>query len=265
MDDYSSLTCFLTVGYGNLAPATSAGQALFCVYALFGIPLFLFFMAILGRALSDAWDRTVQRWIIRNNKGLKYMSFLLLLALGFVVFLGIPAIVFAIIDEWTYTTSLYFVAVTLTTVGFGDVLPMGPRNTVERGMYVIGIVGWLFLGLTFASVIFTKVSKFYEKADNAIAKRMVSGLAKRRRFHPCGCLRGEDCTAKVQAGPKTDEQDHVALADGEQTNELEVDVMQLNDVEDSVVNKNLEDGVENLDPVKDDVEDSNVDPVTTNL
>ena len=244
----------LTVGYGNLAPATSAGQALFCVYALFGIPLFLFFMALLGKALSDAWDRTIQRWIIRNNKSLKYMSFILLLTLGFVIFLGIPAIIFTIIDEWTYTTSLYFVAVTLTTVGFGDVLPTGPRNAVERGMYVIGIVGWLFLGLTFASVVFTKVTKFYEKADSAIAKRMVSGLARRRRFHPCGCLRGEDCTAKVQAGPKTDEQvERVALAD-EQTNELELDVMQLNDVEDGMEN-------ENIDPVKDDVESENVDPV----
>ena len=197
-------------------------------------------MAILGKALSDAWDKTVQRWIIRNNKSLKYISFFLLLTLGFVIFLGIPAIIFAIIDEWTYTTSLYFVAVTLTTVGFGDVLPTGPRNTFERGIYVIGIVGWLFLGLTFASVVFTKVTKFYEKADNAIAKRMVSGLTKRRRFHPCGCLRGEDCTAKVQAGPKPDEQvEHVALAD-EKTSELEMDVMQVNDVENGVENKNLD-------------------------
>lgn len=227
----------LTVGYGNLAPSTSTGQALFCVYALFGIPLFLFYMAILGKALSDAWDRSVQRWIIRNNKSLKYMSFLLLLGLGFVIFLGIPAIAFAVVDEWSYTTSLYFVAVTLTTVGFGDVLPTGPRNTFERGMYVIGIVGWLFLGLAFTSVIFTKVTKFYEKADNAIATRMVSGLAKRRRFHPCGCLRRQDCSAKVKADEPLESAENDP---GIEMNELEGNGMKVDDVEDALVTTNVE-------------------------
>ena len=225
------------VGYGNLAPATSTGQALFCVYALFGIPLFLFFMALLGKVLSDAWDKTVQRWIIRNNKYLKYFSFLLLLILGFVIFLGIPAIIFTIIDDWSYTTALYFVAVTLTTVGFGDVLPQGPRNTFERGMYVIGIVGWLFLGLTFATVVLTKVTKFYEKADHVIATRMVSGLTRRRRFHPCGCLKGEGCTAKVEAGVNAEQAECDTL---HETMELGVDAMQVNDVEDDMVNKNLD-------------------------
>ena len=231
-----------------MAPETIAGQILFCVYALFGIPLFLFFMALLGGVLSNAWDKTVQRWIVRNNKTLQCMSFFLLLSLGCFFLLVIPAIVFTVIDDFTYTTSLYFVAVTLTTVGFGDILPTGPRDTFTRGIYVIGITGWLFLGLTFASVMFTKVSKFYEKADNAIATKMISGLIKRRRFHPCGCLRGQDCTAKVEAGtqsdelltPHADEQsgshtneqpEHNTEAEIENSNESETDTMKINDVE----------------------------------
>ena len=239
-----------------MAPETTAGQILFCVYALFGIPLFLFFMALLGGVLSNAWDRTVQRWIVRNNKTLQCMSFFLLLGLGCFLLLVLPAIVFTVIDDFTYTTSLYFVAVTLTTVGFGDILPTGPRDTFTRGIYVIGIAGWLFLGLTFASVMFTKVSKFYEKADNAIATKMISGLVKRRRFHPCDCLRGQNCTAKVKAGTQSDEQvtSHADEQSGpyadeqsgpradeqpefdteieiEKSNESETDAMKINDVE----------------------------------
>lgn len=180
------------------------------------------------------------------------MSFLLLLALGFFLFMGIPAIIFAIIDDWRYTTSLYFVAVTLTTVGFGDVLPTGPRDTFERGMYVVAVVGWLFVGLTFASVVFTKVTQFYEKADSAIATRMASGMAKKRRFHPCGCFRGQDCTATVKAvEPQADDkclEPQTDNATNESTTELELemkindvkdgveaDTMKINDVEDSVV------------------------------
>lgn len=229
MDLCHSSFIFLTVGYGNLAPVTAVGQTLFCFYALFGIPLFIFYMAILGRALSDVWDRTVQRWIIRNNKGLKYMSFLLLLAMGFVLFLAIPAIIFATIDEWPYTTSLYFVAVTLTTVGFGDVLPEGPRDTFRRGIYVTAIVGWLFVALAFTSVVFTKVSKFYEKADTVIATKMVTRLKKRSFIHACGCLRGQDCTAKVEAEQQpenTEDNRNVEV------HELEGDKIEIDDVED---------------------------------
>lgn len=207
-------------------------------------------MALLGGVLSNAWDNTIQRWIIRSNKSLKCMSFFLLLGSGCFLFLALPAIVFAVVDDYTYTTSLYFVAVTLTTVGFGDILPTGPRDTFLRGIYVIGIVGWLFLGLTFASVMFTKVSKFYEKADNAIATKMVSGLVKRRRFHPCGCLRGKDCSAKVKARTQSDDEELEPQADDQtgsdtdgqlehnteaaeidKSNESETDTMKINDVE----------------------------------
>jgi len=218
------------IGYGNLAPATSAGQTLFCFYALFGIPLFLFYMAILGRTLADLWDRSVQRWIIRNNKSLKYMSILLLLALGFTLFFGIPAIVFAIVDEWSYSTALYFVAVTLTTVGFGDILPTGPTNTVERGLYLIGIVGWLFLGLAFVSVIFTKVTAFYEKADKIITSKVM--LKKKPRFHLCGCLKGQNCS-------------DVSQDDIETIDDIQDDVIPNKSIKgNDMVLKDLEDGKE---------------------
>lgn len=158
------------------------------------------------------------------------MSLILLLLLGFVLFFGIPAIVFAFIDEWSYSTSLYFVAVTLTTVGFGDVLPMGPRDTFERGMYVVGIVGWLFLGLAFVSVLFTKVTKFYEKADKIITTRVASGLIRRHRFHACSCLRGQDCSAKVNAEEQLEREEDTDV----EMNELENGTMKVDDVEDSV-------------------------------
>jgi len=133
------------------------------------------------------------------------MSILLLLTTGFVLFFGIPAIVFAVIDKWPYTTALYFVAVSLTTVGFGDVLPSGPSNTVERGLFLIGVVGWLFLGLAFASVIFTKVTAFYEKADKIITIRVTSGIFKKKpRFHLCGCLRGHNCSDDTQEAKDTE-------------------------------------------------------------
>ncbi|CAJ0583820.1 unnamed protein product, partial [Mesorhabditis spiculigera] len=54
-----------TIGYGNIAPRTVAGQALSVLYALFGIPLVLAILSQFGRTLtnlvSDWWQKYRQR------------------------------------------------------------------------------------------------------------------------------------------------------------------------------------------------------------
>ena len=39
---------------------------------------------------------------------------------GFVAFFLLPAVCFMLIEDWSYTDALYYCAITLTTVGFGD-------------------------------------------------------------------------------------------------------------------------------------------------
>ena len=49
------------LGYGHLAPATTAGRACTIVYAIFGIPLLLILLARLGRifchSMHKFWSR----------------------------------------------------------------------------------------------------------------------------------------------------------------------------------------------------------------
>ncbi|XP_065304503.1 TWiK family of potassium channels protein 18-like [Dermacentor albipictus] len=45
-------TVFTTIGYGNIAPSTSAGRAATIAYALFGIPLLLMVLADLGKLFT---------------------------------------------------------------------------------------------------------------------------------------------------------------------------------------------------------------------
>lgn len=41
---------------------------------------------------------------------------------GMIVFLAIPAGLFSIMEQWSYVDSFYYAFITLTTIGFGDLV-----------------------------------------------------------------------------------------------------------------------------------------------
>ncbi len=45
------------------------------------------------------------------------------LLLGITILMCIPALAFVFIEKWTYADALYVAFVTLTTIGFGDLVP----------------------------------------------------------------------------------------------------------------------------------------------
>ena len=61
-------------------------------------------------------------------------SFLLII---FVIFLLGGALLFSLLFQWTPTTSLYFVFTTLSTIGFGDVLPGDSLTFLLCGGYIV--------------------------------------------------------------------------------------------------------------------------------
>lgn len=53
----------------------------------------------------------------------RVISAVLSILLGCLVFLAVPTVVFQKMESWSFLESLYFVVITLTTVGFGDYVP----------------------------------------------------------------------------------------------------------------------------------------------
>lgn len=56
---------------------------------------------------------------------------LLYLIPGIVIFLFLPSLIFSYFENWSYTVSLYYSFVTLTTIGFGDYVPTFDPNQVR--------------------------------------------------------------------------------------------------------------------------------------
>jgi len=53
----------------------------------------------------------------------RVISAVLSILIGCLIFLAVPTVVFQKVEDWSFLESLYFVVITLTTVGFGDYVP----------------------------------------------------------------------------------------------------------------------------------------------
>ncbi|XP_070769331.1 potassium channel subfamily K member 10 [Enoplosus armatus] len=157
-------TIITTIGFGNLSPRTWYGQ-LFCVcYALVGIPMFGILLAGVGDHMGTVLRRAVAKietlFLKRKVRPttVRVISAVLSILIGCLIFLAVPTVVFQKVEDWSFLESLYFVVITLTTVGFGDYVPGGDR---EGGMFFKPLVWlWIVFGLAYFASILTMIGNW---------------------------------------------------------------------------------------------------------
>ncbi|XP_060158998.1 potassium channel subfamily K member 4 isoform X2 [Globicephala melas] len=158
---FFSGTIITTIGYGNAALRTDAGR-LFCIfYALVGIPLFGILLAGVGDRLGSSLRRGIGhieaiflKWQVPPEL-VRILSAVLFLLIGCLLFVLTPTFVFCYVEGWSKLEAIYFVVVTLTTVGFGDYVA-GASPNQNSAAYQPLVWFWILLGLAyFASVLTT--------------------------------------------------------------------------------------------------------------
>ena len=95
-------------------------------YGLIGIPLCIVMLAGLGGKLGELGSSLDKRLLCLAHgsaKGCKLLRLAILVSIGWTLFLMFPAVLFTLTEGWTYLDSVYFAFITLSTVGFGDVVP----------------------------------------------------------------------------------------------------------------------------------------------
>uniref|UniRef100_A0A8C9S8G0 Potassium two pore domain channel subfamily K member 2 n=1 Tax=Scleropages formosus TaxID=113540 RepID=A0A8C9S8G0_SCLFO len=148
----------------NLSNETSlwdlSSSFFFAGTALLGIPLFGFLLAGLetnlgrfsekGSLKQDQFKRNVSQTKIRVTSTVLFILF------GCLLFVTIPAFVFKHIEGWSTLESIYFVVITLTTIGFGDFVAGG--SEVEYLDYYKPVVWfWILVGLAYFAAVLSMI------------------------------------------------------------------------------------------------------------
>lgn len=62
---------------------------------------------------------SLQKWNVSQTK-IRIISTIIFILFGCVLFVALPAVIFKHIEGWSALDAIYFVVITLTTIGFGD-------------------------------------------------------------------------------------------------------------------------------------------------
>ncbi|RUS73009.1 hypothetical protein EGW08_019231 [Elysia chlorotica] len=170
-----------------MVPRTWGGQ-LFCIfYALFGIPIFGAVLVGTGERLQIPIKKLHQckPWIKDNPMKDQKLKSITLLSTGMSVIVFIPAWVFTITEDWSYLEGMYYSVITLTTVGFGDLVPESIFTETGQGLkeflipkgvtatrhyfYRIVLSLWIIMGLSWIALILSEISTMMQSQMNNVA------------------------------------------------------------------------------------------------
>jgi len=163
-----TVSVLTTVGYGHIAPETFTGR-LFCVaYATVGVPFTLVFLSACVQRLLGPTESMLE-FLCRSSLSSKtsqlsiriiHCAIMFAMFISFFVLLP-TAIFWGLEPEWSLASSFYFVFISLTTIGLGDLVPgeMAEDLTVNKDLYQICIAIYLLLSLVFLSL---TLSVFYD-------------------------------------------------------------------------------------------------------
>lgn len=159
---YFTSVTITTIGYGHSVPQTMSGQIFCMIYACIGIPLNLTMFQALGERMGVLMSHLLRK--LKRRMGMKNtdVSLIHLVILGLVIwcaFLAAGAAMFTHYERWDFFQSLYYFFVTLTTIGFGDMVALQeinrdhPSNGAlnSKHLYVASTMIMIYIGLTIAS------------------------------------------------------------------------------------------------------------------
>ncbi|XP_035671212.1 two pore potassium channel protein sup-9-like [Branchiostoma floridae] len=158
---------FTTIGYGHITPITTFAKVFTAVSANFGIPLLIYILAIFGSKVSDlvlaGEDRFLRR--VPGPYGRRTVTVMLVELFGLFFILMIPGAIFAELEDWSFGDGTWYAFVSVTTIGFGD-LVSGQRyagveadpNLPAFNFYILCKVCYLLVGMTWVATMWYLVA-----------------------------------------------------------------------------------------------------------
>lgn len=151
---YFATTVITTIGYGHTVPRTDRGRIFCMIYATIGIPLAITALQSIGERFN-ALVRYIYRISMRRlgkKREISTNNMVVTGLVGMAITMCFGAGIFSYYEHWSYFHSFYYCFVTLTTIGFGDMVALQDSIESRFSIFYISIsMLFIFIGLTIAS------------------------------------------------------------------------------------------------------------------
>eukprot|EP00794_Sanderia_malayensis_P009838 gene9837-10848_t len=176
-----TFTIVSTVGYGVIVPKKDASRIMCIIYAMIGIPIYLYALSAAGTLKKKFIEALIYLCEIKIMKRPEIRKMntktMVLTVFLFVVEMLILSGIASTQEPWTYFESIYYWFITASTIGFGDyVLGFNGNNQMHFGNQLLALLSTLILQSGLATIFETGVDVIKQRAE-------------RRGHNKCGCFR----------------------------------------------------------------------------
>ncbi|XP_037921531.1 two pore potassium channel protein sup-9 isoform X3 [Hermetia illucens] len=189
---YYATTVLTTIGYGHSTPSTIGGKLFTMCYAMVGIPLGLVMFQSIGERvnrLSSFVIRTVKTALHCPQTAASELDLICVVTTLSSLTIAGGAAAFSKFEGWSYFDSVYYCFITLTTIGFGDMVALQKDNALnKKPEYVMFALIFILFGLAIVAASlnllvlrFVTMNTEDERRDEAQAMQFISNA----RVEPC--------------------------------------------------------------------------------
>ncbi|KYN12597.1 Two pore potassium channel protein sup-9 [Trachymyrmex cornetzi] len=176
-------------GYGHSTPTTIYGKLFTMCYAIIGIPLGLVMFQSIGERVnkfSSVVIRSVKTLLnCRNVQASEINLICVVTTLSCMTIAG-GAAAFSRYEGWSYFDSIYYCFITLTTIGFGDMVALQKDNALnKKPEYVMFALIFILFGLAIVAASlnllvlrFVTMNTEDERRDEAEALQAAQGAVR---------------------------------------------------------------------------------------
>ncbi|XP_063543126.1 potassium channel subfamily K member 9-like [Cydia strobilella] len=179
---YYATTVLTTIGYGHSTPSTVGGKLFTMFYAIVGIPLGLIMFQSIGERvnrLSSVIIKSLKHAMNCKATSASEVDLICVVTTLSSLTIAGGAAAFSKFEGWSYFDSVYYCFITLTTIGFGDMVALQKDNALNRKpSYVMFALIFILFGLAIVAAClnllvlrFVTMNTEDEKRDQAQAEQ----------------------------------------------------------------------------------------------
>lgn len=141
------VTTITTIGYGNFVPLSNCGKVLTVLYCILGIPLFFFVCSQFCKMFSYLFCSVRIKFHVDSSKFKQVVYYICCVLFIQSILFFIPIVVLTVQEDLSPLSAVYFLVITLTTVGYGDLNPLDPVENAKGPTHqvIMNIATWCYM------------------------------------------------------------------------------------------------------------------------